>query len=112
MAFESNLVRGSLDLVVLAALADDERYGYLILKRLRAASGDQHDLKAGTLYPILHKLEQSGAIASRWEEVGERRRKWYAITPKGQRMLQEQADRWQEFTAYVDGLLATALRPT
>lgn len=112
MAFEPSLVRGSLDLVVLAALADGEKYGYLILKRLRDASRDEHNLQAGTLYPILHRLEHDGAITGRWENVGDRRRKWYAVTAKGMRRLSEQASRWNAFADYVNGLLATALRPT
>lgn len=112
MAFEPNLVRGSIELLILAALSDGEKYGYLILKGLREASGQQHNVQAGTLYPILHRLEQAGAIGSRWEDVGERRRKWYAITPKGTSLLREQADRWHAFSEYVNGLLAVALRPT
>lgn len=110
--FNPNLVRGSIDLVVLAALADGEKYGYLILKRLRDASRDRHDIQAGTLYPILHRLEHSGAIYSRWEVVGERRRKWYSISEKGLRLLKEQAGLWHAFAEYVNGVLATALRPT
>lgn len=110
--FNPNLVRGSIDLVVLAAVANGEKYGYLILKRLREASGDRHEIQAGTLYPILHRLEHDGAISSRWEEVGERRRKWYAVTDKGMQMLREQAGLWHAFSEYVNGVLATALRPT
>lgn len=112
MGFEPNLVRGSIDLVVLAALADGEKYGYLILKRLREASRDQHRIQAGTLYPILHRLEREGAVTSRWEAAGERRRKWYIVTERGMGLLREHADRWQAFSSYVDGLLSTALRPT
>ena len=112
MGFEPNLVRGSIDLVVLAALADGEKYGYLLLKRLREASLDQHRIQAGTLYPILHRLERQGAVTSRWEEAGERRRKWYVVTERGMGQLREHADRWQAFSNYVDGLLSTALRPT
>ena len=110
--FDPNLVRGSLDLVVLATLADGEKYGYLILKRLRDASRERHDIQAGTLYPILHRLEHDGAIRGRWEDVGERRRKWYSVTEKGRQSLQEQAGLWHAFADYVNAVLAPALRPT
>ena len=64
MTFGRDLMRGSLDLMVLSVLADGPLYGYLIQKRLREASRNLVRLQAGTLYPLLHKLEASGAIAS------------------------------------------------
>lgn len=112
MKFNSNLLRGSIDLVILAALADGEKYGYLILKRVRRASDDQHRLQAGTLYPILHRLEYDGAIASRWEAVGERRRKWYLLTDLGRARLEDQAQQWYAFSGYINALLAPVVPAT
>lgn len=106
MKFDSNLLRGSLDLVILAALVDGEKYGYLILKRVREASSEQHTLQAGTLYPILHRLEHDGAVAGRWEVAGERRRKWYRLTDAGRTRLRDQARRWYAFADYINTLLA------
>lgn len=109
MPFDPNLIRGSIDLVVLSALADGDKYGYLILKRVREASADRHPLQAGTLYPILHRLEEEGAVASRWESVGDRKRKWYALTARGRRRLREDARAWQAFADYINGLVAPVL---
>ncbi|MCG8407837.1 MAG: PadR family transcriptional regulator [Phycisphaerales bacterium] len=112
MTFNSNLLRGSIDLVALAALADGEKYGYLILKRLREASHDRHKVQAGTLYPILHRLEYAGAITSRWEDVGERRRKWYRLTRAGRAKLKNQAQQWYAFSDYINALLSPVLPST
>lgn len=112
MSFDPNLIRGSIDLVVLAALADGEKYGYSLLKRLREASEHRHLIQAGTLYPILHRLEYEGAIASRWEEVGERKRKWYSLTDKGRARLADSAGQWRAFSDYVNRLLGAAPRTT
>ena len=106
MPFDPNLIRGSIDLIVLAALADGSKYGYLILKRVREASADQHILQAGTLYPILHRLEAEASVTARWEDVGERRRKWYSLTARGRRRLRDDARAWQAFAEYINGMLA------
>jgi len=110
MDFNANLTRASIDLVVLAALAEGSAYGYLLLKRIHDASRSRHRVTAGTLYPILHELESEGAVSSRWESVGERRRKWYDLTAKGRRRLQQDADEWRAFVSYVERLLRPALQ--
>jgi DNA-binding PadR family transcriptional regulator len=109
MDFDANLLRGSIDLVVLAALADEPRYGYALLKRIHDASAARHKLTAGTLYPILHRLERDGMVATRWEAVGQRRRKWYSLTDRGRKRLRADADEWREFVAYVETLITPAL---
>ena len=88
MAFARDLLRGSLDLMVLSDLGGGSRYGYQILSSLRQQSEGRIDLKAGTLYPILHKLEKSGCVRSWWDDSSGRDRKWYALTDKGQRRLE------------------------
>lgn len=109
MTFGRDLVRGSLDLMVLSALAEGPLYGYLIQKRIREASGNLVRLQAGTLYPLLHKLEANGAIESRWDNTGGRDRKWYELTSTGRRTLQDQAGQWHEYVNCIRRLLNPAL---
>jgi DNA-binding PadR family transcriptional regulator len=111
MTFDRDLVRGSLDLMVLAALADAPLYGYLIQKRLREASTDRVRLQAGTLYPLLHKLEADGAIASRWDRGAGRERKWYELTDKGRRRLLSRAVEWSQYVDCIRRLIEPVLVP-
>ena len=108
-SFDADLIRSSTQTMVLAALTDQPRYGYEILQTLRSRSGGQVGLSAGTLYPILHRLEVEGAVAATWKDGTTRRRKYYALTAKGRRMLREKADEWQRFSAVVNRLLKPAL---
>src|SRR6266550_1369459 len=89
--FQRDLVRGSLDLMVLSVLAAGKKYGYLIQKQLREASGSRVALAAGTLYPLLHRLEDEGFVRSTWDDHTGRQRKWYELTAAGRRRLSAQA---------------------
>jgi PadR family transcriptional regulator, regulatory protein PadR len=109
MNFSRDLMRGSLDLMILSVLAEGPLYGYLIQKKLRDASGNMVRLQAGTLYPLLHRLEDAGAIASRWEKSGGRDRKWYELTDKGNRLLRHQAVEWKRYASCMHQLLRPAL---
>lgn len=106
--FERDLVRGSLDLLVLSVLAGGAKYGYLIQKELRAASAGKVQLPAGTLYPLLHRLETQKLIASRWDETDARKRKWYELSQAGHAKLAVQADQWQRYAQCVTALLNSA----
>lgn len=109
MTFDRDLMRGSMDLMVLSALAGGPLYGYLIQKKIREVSGNMVRVQAGTLYPLLHRLEDAGAIASRWEALGGRDRKWYSLTEAGQRMLRHEAGQWQQYVECIRRLLKPAL---
>jgi PadR family transcriptional regulator PadR len=109
MKFGRDLMRGSLDLMVLSVLAEGPQYGYLIQKRLGTVSDDLVQLKAGTLYPLLHRLEQAGAITARWDNTTGRDRKWYALTDKGRRRLQTQAHEWHQYADCIRQLIEPAL---
>ena len=74
--------------MVLSVLSDGAKYGYLIQKQIRDASGERVKLQAGTLYPLLHRLEEDKLIRSRWDESTGRSRKWYEITAAGKQRLQ------------------------
>lgn len=108
--FQRDLVRGSLDLMVLSALVDESKYGYLIQKQLREASGGRLQLPAGTLYPILHRLETEKLIRSRWDDSTGRNRKWYEITAAGRKQLSKQATEWTEYAACIEQLLSIVWR--
>jgi PadR family transcriptional regulator PadR len=104
--FSQNLLRGSLDLMTLSVLSTGAKYGYLIQKELRIISGGQVELKAGTLYPLLHRLENRKWIRSRWDDSTGRRRKWYELTPQGHRAVARQAEQWTRHAQWVQQLIA------
>ncbi len=103
--FERDLLRGSLDLMVLSVLADESHYGYSIQKRLSAASMGKVKLPAGTLYPLLHRLETDKLIRSRWEESTGRKRKWYELTAKGKKRPKVQVSQWHQYAQCVTNLV-------
>jgi DNA-binding PadR family transcriptional regulator len=107
--YDPDLVRGSLDLMVLSALADAPRYGYLLQQRVREATQEQVPLPAGTLYPLLHRLESEKLISSTWDASTGRRRKWYDLTARGRARLEKQAREWVAFTACVHRMLSPVL---
>lgn len=95
MRLGKDLVAASATPMVLGILAEGESYGYAILKRISEISGGELDWTEGLLYPLLHRLERLGHVESTWQEVaGERRRKYYRITPAGLGELAEQRRQW------------------
>ncbi len=107
--FGPDLLRGSLDLMVLSLLANESTYGYDLQQKLLAASGQLVQLQPGTLYPLLHRLEAERLIRSRWDESTGRKRKWYEITPAGRKRLVVQTDEWNRYVACIQTIL-TPLR--
>ncbi|MEM7577376.1 MAG: PadR family transcriptional regulator [Planctomycetota bacterium] len=103
-----SLFHGSLDVLVLAILADGPQYGYALLKKV--ADAGNHELKAGTLYPLLHRMEADGLITPTWEKTTGRPRKWYTLTPAGQKALTKQAADWQAALARMQAVVLPALR--
>lgn len=88
--------RAALPGTVLALVSDEDAYGYLIAQRLAAAGFGT--IKGSTLYPLLARLEQDGALASAWQDgAGGPGRKYYAITEAGRLMLEEQRAAWADF---------------
>ena len=94
---DPELLRGSLELMVLSTLSDGKKYGYLIQSTLWESSREAVEMKAGTLYPILHKLEKSGWVRCHWESDTGRRRKWYELTAAGKKQLKSRADEWWRY---------------
>ena len=101
--FSRELKKGSTELLVLALLEDRPRHGYDLGKRIEAGSGGRLTFRIGSLYPILCRLEDRGLIAGRWvEKAGERRRRYYKLTPEGRKALARERSLWQEFVATVN----------
>ena len=102
------MLKGHLDMIVLAALASGSAHGYAIIEEIKRRSGGAFDLPEGTIYPVLHRLEQAGLLASRWviAESG-RRRRIYTLTKRGSRALAERRAVWEQFSAAVGGLLGS-----
>jgi PadR family transcriptional regulator len=98
-------LKGHLDGLVLAVIADEPKHGYAVVEALKARSEGRLDLPEGTIYPALHRLERSGLLASDWSEAG-RRRRVYRLTSKGERELGVRRRRWREFVSTVEAVLA------
>ena len=107
----SERLRGDVELVVLSVLSSDKLYGYAISKRVSEATSGLIDLKPGTLYPLLHRLEADHLIRASWDETTGRRRKWYELTAAGRRRLAKQAKEWTKYADCLQRLLAPVLRP-
>jgi PadR family transcriptional regulator, regulatory protein PadR len=106
---EGEMLKGHLDMIVLAALAAGPAHGYAVIEEIRRRSGQAFDLPEGTIYPVLHRLEQAGLLSSRWvtAESG-RRRRVYALTRRGDRVLAERRALWQQFSDAIGAVLAGA----
>lgn len=109
----------SAELVVLSLLADGPQYGYAISKEVALRSEGQLRLTPGVLYPLLKELETQGLIASEWEAVkseradeeGEgRRRKWYKLSPKGRKRLDQRINSHRAFRRIIDTFIGDAGR--
>lgn len=98
MPMEKSLLTGSTALLVLKLLEDGDKYGYQMVEELRRRSDKTFELKSGTLYPLLHSLEQKGSILS-WEEetLGGRPRRYYHLTDQGRRELAEKEEAWRTY---------------
>ncbi len=110
-ALNAELVRGSLDLMILSVLADGSKYGYLIQQKLKEASEELVELKAGTMYPILHRLEKDRLVRSKWDDSTGRRRKWYELTASGRKQLQKRVTEWQQYVACLHRILGPLADP-
>jgi len=95
---DRELKKGSAELLILALVEPRARHGYEISKLIEQRSAGRVKFKVGSLYPLLYRLEERGWIAGKWiEKAGERRRRFYRLTPEGRRVLAAQRDHWREF---------------
>jgi len=99
MATKSDILQGTLDMLVLRAVADEPLHGYALVHRLRLVSGDRLQIPQGSLYPALHRLENAGMLKGAWAptETG-REAKFYRLTAKGRKRLETEVSEWRELS--------------
>lgn len=103
---DSRLLWGALEMLILDVLVREPNYGYQIAQTVLDQSQGYFDLKEGSLYPALHRMERQRLLESYWVDTDEgRRRKYYRITPAGKAALTEKRAEWQRFAAGVQGVL-------
>jgi transcriptional regulator len=94
--------KGSAELLILSLLEDQPRHGYDIGKLIEIRSGGSIRFHIASLYPLLYRLENRGLIHGRWvEKPNQRRRRYYRLTPQGQKTLAQQRQSWREFVSTV-----------
>src|SRR6266446_452728 len=95
---ERELKKGSAELLILSLVEDRPRHGYEIGNLIEQRSGGLLRFNVASLYPLLYRLEKRGWIHGRWvEKAGQRRRRYYRLTPSGRKMLAAQREGWREF---------------
>jgi len=105
----SDLLQGTLDLLILKTLAREPLHGWGVSKRILQLSGDVLSVQQGSLYPALHRLEQQGWIAAEWKdtELG-RSAKFYSLTRDGKKQLEHELESWTRLSSAVGLLLKRA----
>jgi len=102
MSKPSDLVQGTLDLLLLKVIALEPLHGWAIAQRLKLVSGDVLQVSEGSLYPSLHKLEQEGWIKAEWKQTeNNRRAKFYALTRLGRKQLESETANWQRLSTAI-----------
>jgi len=109
MKVSKELMKGSTDLLVLSLLEKEAMYGYQMIKELSKKSQNVFQLQEGTLYPILHTLEEKNYISSYWDETGAKKRKYYTISKEGKRHLKEKKEEWKTYSYGINNVLGGVL---
>ena len=105
----AQLLKGNTDILILSLLEREAMYGYQMIKELDHRSRGFFRLGEGTLYPALHRLERAGLVLGRWQRLpGGQERRYYSVTRKGERWLEEQASAWASFASAVDLIVRPA----
>ena len=96
----TNVLPGTLDLLILKALSLGPLYGYGVLLRIEEISGRALEIEQGALYPALYRLERRGWIETKWgQSENNRRTKYYKLTPAGRKQLREQTESWHRMVS-------------
>ena len=102
MSKPTDLVQGTLDLLILKTIALEPMHGWAIAQRIRQMSNDVLLVGQSALYPALHKLEQHGWIEAEWKlSENNRRAKYYALTPAGRKALAKETHQWERLSAAI-----------
>jgi len=109
MGKPTDLVQGTLDLLILKTLTLEPMHGWGIAQRIRQVSGEVLQVNQGALYPALHRLEQSGWITAKWgESDNNRRAKFYSLTSAGRKYLEQEQANWARLSVAIGLVLETS----
>ncbi|HUW60514.1 MAG TPA: PadR family transcriptional regulator [Candidatus Bathyarchaeia archaeon] len=107
---DSQLLAGTLEMLVLQVVSPEPSYGYAITQEVLQRSRGYLELKEGSLYPTLHRLEREGLLESYWVDAGpKRRRKYYRVTARGLEVLEHKMSEWRRFSSAVDGVIGASV---
>ena len=107
MSIDKSLVSGSTSMLVMKLLEEKDMYGYQMIAALKERSDNVFELKAGTLYPLLHGMEEKGYLTSYEQEEGGKTRKYYRLTKTGRKVLKEKREEWTVYRHAVESVLQT-----
>jgi len=106
---KADLLQGTLDMLVMRAVADEPLHGYALVHRLKLISGGRLNVPQGSLYPALHRLENQGMLKGEWGDTPSgREAKFYRLTPKGRRHLETEVAEWRELSKAIALVLGIA----
>jgi PadR family transcriptional regulator PadR len=109
MKISKELVKGSTSILILSLLEKEDMYGYQISQKLKTDSENVFEMKEGTLYPMLHALENDNAISSYWLDAENgKKRKYYQITKEGKKLLSDKKKEWNVYTKAVNSIIGGA----
>jgi len=109
MGKPSDLVQGTLDLLILKTIALEPRHGWAIAKRIQQISSDVLQVQQGSLYPALHRLEQKAWVKAKWAETETgRQAKFYSLTAAGRKQLEKEAASWGRLSSAINLAVETS----
>jgi PadR family transcriptional regulator PadR len=109
MGKPSDLVQGTLDLLILKTISLEAKHGWAIAKRIQQISGEVLQVQQGSLYPALHRLEQQGWIRGKWEESETgREAKFYTLTAAGRKQLEQETANWNRLSGAINLVIEKA----
>ena len=104
---QTELLQGTLDLLILKAVSLGPLHGYGVLLRIQQISGEELVIQQGSLYPALYRLEHQGVIASEWgDSENNRRAKYYKLTATGRKRLEAETEKWNRMAGIIAGVLS------
>ena len=109
MTIDKTLIQGSQTMLILRLLEEKDMYGYEMIETLRKKSNNVFELKAGSLYPLLHSLEEKNYVSSYEDDSTGKTRKYYRLSGEGKRFLKEKKEEWEVYSTAVSSVLAFAV---
>lgn len=109
MSVDKSLISGSMTMLLLRLLEEKDMYGYEMIETLGTRSNKVFELKAGTLYPLLHAMEEKHLLTAYEKEVSGKTRKYYSITKEGRKFSSAKQEEWKEYSGAVLEVLGGAV---